>query len=89
MVHESAWVFFGMHVFWWLLWLVVILTLVSTVVPIPKSQLRSGETAMDILRRRYAAGLITSDEYEERRRILERDEMDAGPVSSPARAHQH
>jgi uncharacterized membrane protein len=44
------------------------------VTPVPKDQLRSGERALDILRRRYAAGEMSTEEYEQRKAVLERDE---------------
>lgn len=56
MLHETAWWFFGMHLFWWLFWIALIVTAVATVTPVPKNQMKSGVRALDILRRRYAAG---------------------------------
>lgn len=86
MLHANGWAFFGMHIFWWLFWLGLIITMSTTITPVPKSQMRSGERALDILRRRYAAGQVTTEEYERRKAVLERDE----PRSTPAaRAHQH
>jgi len=75
-----------MHFIWWLFWVVLIATAFTTVTPVPKNQLRSGERALDILRRRYAAGQVSAEEYERRKAVLERDE----PTSvSSAPAHQH
>ena len=89
MLHVMSWSFFGMHVFWWAFWLILIVSLFSIVTPVPKNQLRSGERALDILRRRYAAGQVSTEEYEERKAVLERDEPDGIPTVSSARAHQH
>lgn len=86
MLHETAWWFFGMHLFWWLFWIALIVTAVATVTPVPKNQMKSGVRALDILRRRYAAGQVSTEEYERRKAVLERDE----PNSVPAvRARQH
>ena len=86
MVHGAEWSFFGMHFVWWFIWMAIILGAFTTYTPIPKSQLKTGELALDILRRRYAAGQITTEEYERRKVVLERDE----PASaSPTAAHQH
>lgn len=74
MLHATGWSFFGMHMFWWLFWIVLIGTMFATVTPVPRSQLRSGERALDILRRRYAAGQVTTEDYERRKALLERDE---------------
>ena len=89
MLHATTWGFFGMHVFWWAFWFILIVTLFSTVTPVPRNQLRSGERALDILRRRYAAGQVSTEEYEHRKAILERDEPDRNRAGSSARAHQH
>ena len=45
-------------------WFFLIGTAFATVTPVPKHLTRSGERALDILRRRYAAGQVTADEYE-------------------------
>ncbi len=63
------------HAFiWWLLWIAFLATAFTTVAPVPRSLLKKGERALDILRRRYAAGQMTTDEYERRKAVLERDE---------------
>ena len=65
------WMFFGwiwMVVFWGLIiWGVV--TLVSRLSP-REQQPRDESSAIEILERRYAAGEIDHDEFEERRRRL-------------------
>lgn len=86
MLHPTAWWFFGMHFFWWLFWIALVVTAFATVTPVPKNQMKSGERALDILRRRYAAGQVSTEEYERRKAVLERDE----PTSAlRAPAHQH
>ena len=89
MLHATGWWFFGMHFLWWAFWILLIGALFSTVTPVPKNQLRSGERALDILRRRYAAGQVSTEEYERRKAVLERDEPHGVPTVSSARAHQH
>lgn len=74
MLHETSWWFFGMHLFWWLFWIGLITIAVATVTPVPKSQMKSGKRALDILRRRYAAGQVSTEEYHQRKTVLERDE---------------
>ena len=86
MLHANNWSLFGMHFFWWLFWIGLIVTTFSTVTPVPKSQMRRGERARDILRRRYAAGQISTEDYKKRKAVLERDEP--GTVRG-TRAHQH
>lgn len=79
MLHATGWSFIGMHFFWWVFWIVLIMTAFATVTPVPKSQMKYGERALDILRRRYATGKISTEDYEQRRAVLERDE----PASVP------
>lgn len=71
----------GMHWAGWLLWILVIvgviwaLTRSSQYRPPspPTSPDRSDETPMEILKRRYAEGKLTTEEYEERKERLEQD----------------
>jgi putative membrane protein len=78
-----------MHAFWWAFWFILIVTLFSTVTPIPKNQLKSGERAFDILRRRYAAGQVSTEEYERRKAVLERDDPEGMATVSSTRVHHH
>jgi putative membrane protein len=71
MMHFDGWGFFGMHVFWWLFWIVLILAFFSLLTPVPRHRAR--ETPLQILQRRYAAGELSTQEYEERKARLERD----------------
>jgi putative membrane protein len=63
--------FWGMHLFWWLFWFIIIAIFFSLLTPVPRHKAR--ETPLQILQRRYAAGEISSDEYEERKARLQRD----------------
>ena len=88
MLHETAWWFLGMHVFWWLFWFALIATAVATFTPVPRNLTRSGVGALDILQRRYAAGQLTTEEYERRKAVLERDAL-GEPVERGRAAHAH
>ena len=57
--------FWGMHLFWWLFWIVVVAALLLW----PWQGRR--ETAIEMLRRRYAAGEITDEEYRQRLGVLD------------------
>ncbi len=72
-MHFGEWGFFGMHVLWWLFWIVLIVVAVVAFTSEPERRARRRETPLDLLQRRYAAGEITQNEYEERKRTLERD----------------
>lgn len=70
----------GMHAFWWLFWIVLVVALVfwgGT-----GSAMRRGkpprESPHEVLRRRLAAGEIAIQEYEQRKALLDRDTSNAG-----------
>ena len=66
-VAEGVW-FWGMHVFWWVFWILLISLFFAVLTPVPRNKLR--ETPLQILQRRYAAGEISTQEYEERKAHL-------------------
>ena len=64
----------GMHWLWWIFWLVLIGGLVYSAWGRPGDQRRrSRETPQQTLQRRLANGEITTDEYEKRKTLLDRD----------------
>jgi putative membrane protein len=66
--------FFGMSFLWWLFWIILIVAFFAMVTPVPRRHARRTRvSALDILQRRYAAGELSTAEYEERRAILLRD----------------
>lgn len=70
-MHYDGWGFWGMHFFWWLFWIVLIVVFFALIEPVPRG--RRSQTPLEILQRRYAAGEISEKEYEERKTKLERD----------------
>lgn len=70
-MYYDGWSFWGMHLFWWLFWIVLIVAFFALIEPVPRRRRR--ETPLEVLQRRYAAGEITDKEYEERKVKLERD----------------
>ena len=70
-MHFDGWGFWGMHFFWWLFWIVLIVGFFALIEPVPRGRQRL--TPLEVLQRRYAAGEITEKEYEERKAKLERD----------------
>ena len=72
-MHIGDWWFLGMHAFWWLFWLLIIIAFVLLFTPVPKQQVRQRASPLDVLQRRYAAGEISTEEYEQRRAVLLRD----------------
>jgi len=67
---DSGWIW-GMHLVWWLFWIILAIGIWWAV---PRSSATSNprvlETPLEVLRRRYAEGALTTEEFEERRRVL-------------------
>lgn len=69
----------GMHWLWWAAWIVLILGIVWAVARASRDSGRTSqpepqqESALDILKRRYAEGKLSTEEYEERKEHLERE----------------
>lgn len=64
----------GMHWIWWIFWIALIGVIVFYGWGGPSAQRRRPrETPHEVLRRRLASGEITTDQYEERKALLDRD----------------
>jgi len=68
----------GMHWAGWVFWILVIIGVIwlltrRSTSPPPSSE-SSNETPMEILKRKYAAGELSTEEYEERKEHLQRDQ---------------
>ena len=69
---DGGW--FGMHMIWWFFWIILLVSFFSFLTPVPRKKARLHRlTPFDILQRRYAAGEISTEDYEERKARLERD----------------
>ncbi len=64
--------FWGMHFFWWIFWIIVIIWIFATPWDIP-GQRRRRDTPLNILKKRFAKGEITKEEYEEMKKTLGKD----------------
>lgn len=62
--------FFGMHIFWWFIWLFVIVVFFFYDTPATRRK----NNPLRILKQRLAAGEITVEEYKERYALLTRKE---------------
>jgi putative membrane protein len=62
-----------MHWIWWIVWIFFWMLFLSFMTPMRRSTYREMQSPLQLLKRRYAAGEITSEEYEERRTKLLRD----------------
>lgn len=62
--------YWGMHWMWWILWLIFIFWIFATPWDIP-GQRKKKDSPLDVLKKRYASGEINTQEYEERKKMLE------------------
>jgi putative membrane protein len=60
----------GMHFIWWFLWIFILIWIFATPYEIPGQRSKKG-SPLDILKKRYAAGQITKDEYLKSKKNLE------------------
>jgi putative membrane protein len=61
---------FGMHFFWWAIWIFLLIWIFFTPYEIPGQRSKKG-TPLDILQKRYAAGQINKEEYLEAKKLIE------------------
>ena len=64
--------FWGMHLIWWIFWLLFIFAIFGWFEPVPKKRIKK-DSPLDILQKRFAAGDITNEEYQEKKKTLEAD----------------
>lgn len=64
--------FGGMHIIWWFIWMIFIFWIFFTPWNIPGNR-RTKDTPLEILQKRYAAGKITTEEYLEQKKLLEKE----------------
>jgi putative membrane protein len=65
--------YWGMYFYWWFFWIFIWIVFFSFMTPMRRATYRDLQSPMQVLQRRYAAGELTSEEYEERRTKLIRD----------------
>lgn len=70
--------FWGMHLIWWIFWLIFIVAILKLFEPVSKNKVKK-ETPLEILQKRFASGQITREEYLESRKILEEDSQKQAP----------
>ena len=82
------WGFGGMHYVWWMFWVGSIFLFFSLATPVRRGRYSSlvRETPLDILHRRYAAGELTTAEFDERRERLSSPVGAARPLAPRGRS---
>ena len=62
--------YWGMSFIWWVLWIILLLWIFAVPYNIP-GQRHKKDNALDILKKRYANGLITESEYYDKKKIIQ------------------
>lgn len=65
--------FVGMHLIWWLVWLIILFWIFAIPYDVPGQRKRK-DSPLDILRKRFALGEIDNNEYQEKKNILNKKE---------------
>jgi putative membrane protein len=63
--------FFGMHLIWWFIWIVFLIWVFM--IPTQWGKKTRREEPLDILRKRFASGEISKEQFEEQKKLLESD----------------
>lgn len=61
--------YFGMHTFWWIIWVFFLIWVFATPYNIP-GQRAKHNSPLDILKKRYALREINKEEYREKKTVL-------------------
>jgi len=70
MVYNTS--YWGMGLIWWFVWMILLFWIFAVPYNIPGQRYKK-DTALDILRKRFASGEIKNEEYQEKKIILEND----------------
>ncbi|WP_317131299.1 SHOCT domain-containing protein [Polaribacter sp. IC073] len=70
MMNYEYYNFWGMHLIWWFLWVIVLFWVFATPYNIP-GQRTKRDTPLDILKKRFAAGEINKEEFLEKKKMIE------------------
>ena len=66
--------FWGMHLFWWIVWGIFIFWIFATPYDVP-GQRKKKDSPLDILEKRFAAGEIDIEVFERRKEQLDRGKV--------------
>jgi putative membrane protein len=69
---DDGYHFWGMHFFWWVFWVIILIWIFATPWDIP-GQRTKRESPLGILKKRFAKGEISKEEFEEMKKTLEKE----------------
>lgn len=62
--------YWGMHLFWWIIWIILFIWIFITPWDIPGQRTKK-DTPLEILKRRYARGEIDRQQFEDMKKDLQ------------------
>jgi putative membrane protein len=68
--------FWGMNLVWWFVWMFLLVWIFAIPYDIP-GQRKKRETAIDILKKRFANGQIDLEEFHDMKKIIEKNQKSA------------
>lgn len=63
--------YWGMNLIWWAVWIIMLIWIFALPYNIP-GQRNPNESALELLKKRFAAGEINKEEYNEKRAIIKK-----------------
>jgi len=66
--------FWGMHLFWWVIWGALIIWVFASPWSIPGER-KKEDDPLKILQRKFIEGIFSTEEYEKRKTVLEKDKV--------------
>jgi putative membrane protein len=70
MMNYEYYNFWGMHLIWWFLWVVVLFWVFATPYNIPGQRTKK-DTPLDILKKRFASGELNEEEFQKKKKLIE------------------
>ncbi|GAA3560703.1 SHOCT domain-containing protein [Snuella lapsa] len=70
MMNFENYLFWGMHSIWWIIWIILLFWIFATPYNIPGQRTKK-DTPLNILKKRFALGEISKEEYEEKKKLIE------------------
>ena len=69
-MNYAEFTFWGMHLVWWVIWGALIFWIYAIPYDIP-GQRSNKNTPINVLKKRFAAGQISNEEFREKKKLLE------------------
>jgi putative membrane protein len=60
----------GMHMIWWVLWIIFLIWIFAIPYDIPGQRVKK-DSPIDILKKRLASGEITNEEFSEKKKLMD------------------